>query len=144
VANADECDVAQVGRLADPIRRTAGLPMQLEDYFNFLSPDEIRIRGHRINIEDVLYEYIHRSRTPEQIVARFDTLTLDEVYATILYYLRNRQAIDTYMADWLEHGEAARQAQERDPAFHQQRERLRRALAERPPIGAPTPSNAGS
>ena len=67
--------------------------MQLEDYFDFLSPDDIRIRGHRIGIESVLYEYIHHSRTPEQIAERFDSLSLDEVYATILYYLRNREAV---------------------------------------------------
>ena len=28
--------------------------MQLEDYFDFLSPDDIRIHGHRISIESVL------------------------------------------------------------------------------------------
>lgn len=32
--------------------------MQLEDYFDFLAPNDIRIKGHRIGIEDVLYEYI--------------------------------------------------------------------------------------
>lgn len=92
--------------------------MHLEDYFDFLSPSDIRIRGHRIGIEDVLYEYIHRSRTPEQIAERFPTL-------------HNREAVSTYLTDWLEHGEQARRAQEQDPAFQRLRERLRRVRAER-------------
>ncbi|MBI5563538.1 MAG: hypothetical protein HY870_01490 [Chloroflexi bacterium] len=45
--------------------------MQLEDYFDFLAPDDIRIKGHRIGIETVLYEFIHRHRTPEQIVDNY-------------------------------------------------------------------------
>ena len=36
-----------------------GSAMQLEDYFDVQGPDDIRIRGHRIGIETVLYEYIH-------------------------------------------------------------------------------------
>ncbi len=31
--------------------------MQLEDYFDFLAPNDIRIKGHRIGIETVVYEY---------------------------------------------------------------------------------------
>jgi uncharacterized protein (DUF433 family) len=105
--------------------------MQLEDYFDFLSPNDIRIKGHRIGIESVLYEYIHRSRTPEQIAERFPTLTLDEIYATILYYLRNKEAVSAYIADWLEYGEQARRAQEQDPSFQRLREKLRKVRAER-------------
>lgn len=38
---------------------------QLTDYFNFLTPYDIRLKGTRIGIETILYEYIDRSRTPE-------------------------------------------------------------------------------
>lgn len=38
--------------------------MQLEDYFDFLSEDDIRIKDTRIGIESVLYEYIHRDQEP--------------------------------------------------------------------------------
>ena len=90
--------------------------MQLEEYFDFLAPDDIRIKGHRIGIESVLYEYIYRERTPEQIVQRFPSLSLDQVYATILYYLRNRQQVEAYIKDWLEWGERMREEQARDPS----------------------------
>ena len=105
--------------------------MQLEDYFDIHGPEDIRIRGHRIGIETVLYEYIHRGRTPEQIAAQFPTLSLEEVYATILYYLHNREAVSAYLAAWLEHGEQARAAQDRDPAVQASRRRLREARERR-------------
>jgi hypothetical protein len=40
--------------------------MHLEDYFDFLAPD-VRIKGSRIGIETVLYGFIHRARTAEEI-----------------------------------------------------------------------------
>ncbi|GGA52254.1 hypothetical protein CYANOKiyG1_72060 [Okeania sp. KiyG1] len=63
--------------------------MQIQDYFNFLAPDDIRIKGSRIGIESVLYEYIYRAKTPEEIAEQFETITLEDVYATILYYIFN-------------------------------------------------------
>ena len=41
--------------------------MQTEDYFNFMAEDDIRIKGTRIGIETVLYEYIYNGKTPEEI-----------------------------------------------------------------------------
>jgi hypothetical protein len=32
--------------------------MQLEDYFNFLTPNDIRLKATRIGIETILYDYI--------------------------------------------------------------------------------------
>jgi uncharacterized protein (DUF433 family) len=63
--------------------------MRLEDYFDFLSPDDIRIKGHRIGIDDVLHYYLE-GYTPEEIAANLPTLSLEEIYATITYYLSNR------------------------------------------------------
>lgn len=76
--------------------------MILTDYFDFLAPDDIRIKGHRIGIETILYEYIYRNRTPEEIAKIYTSLNLEEVYATILYYLHNQKTVNKYMEDWLE------------------------------------------
>lgn len=89
--------------------------MQLEDYFDFLAPDDIRIKGHRIGIESILYEYIHRDQAPEAIAVTFPTLSLEQIYATILYYLHNREQINAYLTDWLEYGRRAREEQDRNP-----------------------------
>jgi hypothetical protein len=50
--------------------------MQLEDYFNILAEDDIRLKGTRIGIESILYEYIFRARTAEEIAQQFHTVTL--------------------------------------------------------------------
>ncbi len=109
--------------------------MQLEDYFDFLAPDDIRLRGHRIGIETVLDEYLRRGRRPEEIAASYPSLSLDEVYATILYYLRNRAAVDRYLADWRDFGRAAREQQRRNssPALARLRARIAETNAGRQP-----------
>ncbi len=70
--------------------------MQLENYFEFLSEDDIRIRGTRVGIETVLEDY-HEGSSPEEIAARYRSLTLEQVYATITYYWRNQRQIDGYL-----------------------------------------------
>lgn len=68
--------------------------MQLEDYFDFQRPDDIRLKGSRIGIETILYDFIHRSRTPEQIIESYPSLTLEQVYATILYIFTQQRSCD--------------------------------------------------
>ena len=43
------------------------------------------------------------------------SLTVEQIYATVLYYLHNRDQVDHYMAEWLEHGERMRAEQEHNP-----------------------------
>ena len=80
-----------------------------------MAPDDIRLKGTRVGIESVLYEYVHRQQTPETIAQHFPTLTLEQVHAAILYYLRNRPQMDAYLADWLEWGHRVREEQRRNP-----------------------------
>lgn len=89
--------------------------MQLEDYFDFQRPDDIRVKGTRIGIETILYDFIHRARTPEQIAQTYPSLNLEQVYASILYYLHNKEAVSNYIADWLEWSHQQLKAQELNP-----------------------------
>ncbi|MEQ9000069.1 MAG: DUF433 domain-containing protein [Coleofasciculus sp. B1-GNL1-01] len=89
--------------------------MQLEDYFDFLAPDDIRLKGTRIGIEHILYQYIHRAQTPSAIAERYRTVTLEQVYATILYYLHNQESVSTYLADWLAWSHQMRKQQQKNP-----------------------------
>ena len=86
-----------------------------ERNFEFLSDDDIRIKGTRIGIEDVLYESLHLSQTPEEIVQHFHTLTLDLVYATILYYLQNPVEVGNYLANNLNYSQRFREEYEKNP-----------------------------
>jgi uncharacterized protein (DUF433 family) len=105
--------------------------LDVERYLDRLGPDDIRITGSRIGIQSVLAAYLHRARSPEQIAERYPTLRLDQVYAVILYYLRNREAIDDYLARWTEREERALAAQASDAGFGAFEERLRQERARR-------------
>ncbi|EAZ91736.1 hypothetical protein CY0110_26433 [Crocosphaera chwakensis CCY0110] len=70
--------------------------MQLEDYFLFISEDDISIKGHRIGIDNVLF-YFLEGYTPEEIKAVYPDLSLEKIYATITYYLQNKKDIDAYL-----------------------------------------------
>ena len=124
-----------------------------ERNFEFLSEDDIRIKGTRIGIESVLYESLHLSQTPEEIVEHFHTLTLEEVYATILYSLQNPVKVGNYLANNLEYCKRFREEYERNPSPGVVR--LRELIAEKenvsnrlstdipkssPTITAPSPS----
>jgi uncharacterized protein (DUF433 family) len=70
--------------------------IKLEDYFYFQSENDIRIKGHRIGIEDVLNYYLE-GFAPEEIQANLPTLSLEEIHATITYYLHQRSQVDLYL-----------------------------------------------
>ena len=112
--------------------------MQLEDYFNFLAPDDIRLKGSRIGIETILYNFIHRAQTPEEIVRTYPTLSLEQVYATILYYLHNREEVSAYLANYLEwsHRAQKEQALNPPPAVVRLQELRKQQLAEKQATGA--------
>jgi uncharacterized protein (DUF433 family) len=103
--------------------------MLLTEYFDFLAPDDIRIKGHRIGIETVLFEYLHRGRTAEEIQVLYPTLSLVQVYATILYYLQNPEVVSRYLEDWLEWSHRERKKQAANP--HPAADRLRQLKAQR-------------
>ena len=73
--------------------------IHLEEYFDVNGPDDIRVRGTRVGIETILDDYM-TGVSPEEIAARYRTLTLEQVYATITYYLHNRTEVDAYLDRW--------------------------------------------
>jgi len=103
--------------------------MQLQDYFDFLAPDDIRIKGTRVGIETVLYDYLERGRFPEEIALHYPSLSLEQVYATITYYWHDKDELDAYLQAWLEHGEQMWQEQQETPP--QALQRIRQAIEQR-------------
>ena len=71
--------------------------MILESYFEFINENAIRIAGTRVNIETALRDY-QQGAGPEEIVLRYPTLTLEQVHATITYYLANRENVQNYLS----------------------------------------------
>ena len=89
--------------------------MKLEDYFDFQAPNDIRLKGTRIGIETILYDFIHRSQTPEEIANTYPSLILEQVYATITYYLHKKEEVRKYLTEWIEHGNRMRAEQAKNP-----------------------------
>jgi uncharacterized protein (DUF433 family) len=60
-----------------------------------------RLVGSRVSLDSVVYSF-RDNRSPERIVQSFPTLSLEQVYGAIAFYLANREIVDVY----LEEGEA--------------------------------------
>lgn len=70
--------------------------MRPEEYLDFVSPNEIRLKGHRIWLEHVVERYL-AGETPEQIVGHLPTLTHDEVQAAVAYYHAHQADVRAYL-----------------------------------------------
>jgi len=55
-----------------------------------------RITGTRVSLDSVVYAFLN-GVSPESIVDSFPSLTLEQVYGAITYYLANQAAIDAYL-----------------------------------------------
>jgi len=95
-------------------KKTGEKSMQLKDYFEFLGPDDIRIKGTRVGIETILSEYLD-GRIPEEVALRYPSVSLEQVYATITYYLHNRSEIEAYLEKGRSYEEQMWLAQQQNP-----------------------------
>jgi uncharacterized protein (DUF433 family) len=95
-------------------------PLDIARYLDVHAPDDIRIRGHRIGIEHIVY-YYNEGYSPEQIADNFPGVELKVIYTIIAYYLHHRSNVDAYIA----HLDAEAEAARRDWAIHRSPESLR-------------------
>ena len=111
--------------------------MQLEDNFEQDGPLEIRLKGHRIGIDRILFDY-KDGLTPEEIALRYPTVSLEEIYATITYYWRNRDALDEFLRAIEDHEARLWREQEANP--HLAVKRLRELAAARGALAMTEPT----
>ena len=89
----------------------------MRDYVE-VAEDEYRIAGTRVSLDSIVYAFLD-GQTAESIAQSFPTLTLEQIYGAIAYYLAHRNEIDEHLARNREDYEAAReQARQRDPALY--------------------------
>lgn len=60
------------------------------------SDRRMRVSKTRVLLDLVVYAY-HQGETPEHIIQMYPTLSLDQVYLAIGYYLRHRGTVDAYI-----------------------------------------------
>ena len=58
--------------------------------------DGYRIATSRVSLDSVVYDFLS-GLSPESIVDNYDTLTLEQVYGAITYYLAHRVEVDVYL-----------------------------------------------
>ena len=78
--------------------------MVVEEYIEFVSERAIRVKGTRIGIETIVRDY-QLGATPDEVILRYPTLSLLQVYAVLTYYLANQPMVEAYL-------ERVRQSQE--------------------------------
>lgn len=88
--------------------------MEPEDYFDFYPNGVMRLKGHRIDLEHVVYEYNHGMGMPE-LLERFPSLNQEKIQACLDYYLAHKEKIDQDIERWREEDELAYQKQQSDP-----------------------------
>ena len=79
-----------------------------------LAPDAdggIRVGGTRVTLETLVAVFM-AGATAEEIVQRYPSLDLGDVYAVIGYYLHHRQEVEAYLQRRQEQASMARRRQE--------------------------------
>jgi uncharacterized protein (DUF433 family) len=56
------------------------------------------LSGSRVSLDSIVYSFL-QGELPEHIVQAFPTLTLEQVYGAIAFYLSNQAAIDAYLKE---------------------------------------------
>ena len=69
----------------------------------------VRVGPTRVTLVTVLFHF-NEGASPEEIVSRFPSLKLADVYSAIGYYLRHKPEVDEFLADteWYENEVARR------------------------------------
>ena len=89
--------------------------MKLENMCEAINPTAIRIKGTRVGIEIVIEQFL-KGADPREIQRLYPNLTLGQIYATITYYLFNKEKIDAYIAEGIRQAEAAYEEQLKNPS----------------------------
>lgn len=85
-----------------------------------------RVAGTRVSLDSVVYAF-RRGASPESIQRSFPTLTLEQIYGAIAFYLAHQEEIDRYLLAGEEEFEKLRQAsREAHPEWHEKMDRARK------------------
>ena len=89
----------------------------------------MRVGNSRVSLDSVVIGF-QQGEAPETIRRNFPTLTLEEVYGAITYYLANREEVDEHLRRQQERWDRAAQEQERNPSPAMRRLRTLKSIPE--------------
>jgi uncharacterized protein (DUF433 family) len=100
----------------------------LDDKYVSIDGDSYRISGTRVSLDSIVYDYLG-GLSPESIADNFDTLSLEQVYGAITFYLSHREEVDKHLMNNREKFDALRkQARESHPLLYRKLEEMQEAL----------------
>jgi len=73
-----------------PASITEQIPIRADDH------GRLRVGNTRVLLDLVIYSF-RLGNTPETITGQYPSLSLDDVYLSIGYYLRHRDEVDAYL-----------------------------------------------
>ena len=77
------------------------------------------VAGSRVSLDSIVYAYWN-GQTAESIAQSFPTLSHEQVYGAIAYYLANRDEIDLYLQQRrIDYDKRRQVSRESDPMFYQ-------------------------
>jgi uncharacterized protein (DUF433 family) len=84
------------------------------------------ITGTRVSLDSVVYAF-RRGASPESIQRSFPSLTLEQIYGAITFYLANQEEIGQYLLDGeAEHEKLRAASRAAHPEFYEKLERARK------------------
>jgi uncharacterized protein (DUF433 family) len=98
---------------------------------NYVSVDgnSYRITGSRVSLDSVVYDYLS-GLSPESIADNFDTLTLEQVYGAITFYLSHRNEVEQHLMQNRAKFDALRkEARKSHPLLYRKLEEMQEALS---------------
>src|SRR5215213_696135 len=85
-----------------------------------------RIVGTRVSLDSIVYAFL-RGTSPESIQRSFPSLTLEQIYGAIAYYLAHQEEVNQYLLDGEAEFETLRLAlREARPDWYEKLDRARR------------------
>ena len=91
--------------------------------------DSYRITGTRVSLDSIVYDYLS-GLSPESIADNFETLSREQVYGAITYYLSHRNEVDQHLMQNRAKIDALRkQARESHPLLYRKLEEMQEALS---------------
>jgi uncharacterized protein (DUF433 family) len=78
---------------------TEPIPLEADDR------GTVRVRGTRVTLDSIVHAFLDGASAEEIAAEQFPTVSLDDAYAVVLYYLRHRNAVDAYLRQREEEGD---------------------------------------
>jgi uncharacterized protein (DUF433 family) len=93
-----------------------------------MNDDTYRIKGTRVSLDSIVYEYLS-GLSPEAIADNFDTLSLEQVYGAITFYLAHRDRVDQHLSrNRAKFDSLRKQARQSNALLYRKLEELHEAL----------------